>query len=104
MDPLSIKEIEAKLDGTFIILTFNIAHLKKMMQKSHGKDGSPSKDFLNINKSVLVEWNNFREVKKIHAGDELQAKLHEANIRKKLLDELRRNKNIFQLHKWDIVR
>ena len=75
-----------------------------MQQKTHGVDGSPSKDFLHMNKSLVVQWEQYLKAKKAHAKDEFKGKMENASQRKDQLDEDRRNKNMFQLLKWDIVR
>jgi len=67
------------------------------MEKLHNQNGSdsPMKDFINLNKSVILQWKEYHEAKKYHATDETHAKALIALHRKEQIEEEKRNKNLF---------
>jgi predicted Fe-S protein YdhL (DUF1289 family) len=52
----------------------------------------------------MFQWNQYREARKYQVLNESQTQSIVALQRKEKLEEEKRNKNLFQLYKWDIVR
>jgi len=78
---------------------------QKAKQWANSENGdSPSKDFLYVNKQLIAQWCQFKEARKYHAQDEIMVKMLMAQQKKSQMEEERRKRNLFQLHKWDIVR
>jgi len=75
-----------------------------MRHQNRDGDASSPKDFINENKSIMFQWNQYREARKYQVLNESQTQSIVALQRKVKLEEEKRNKNLFQLYKWDIVR
>lgn len=74
------------------------------MDKMSNQGNESPKDYIIMNKSLISQWNHFREAKKYHFQDEIAAKTYLAKQRKEEMEEEKRKKNLFQLFKWDFVR
>lgn len=70
------------------------------MAEMRGREQSP-RDHVYFNKSLVSHWQEYREQRRDSEGA-LRACL--AKQRKDELEEQRRNRNLFQLYKWDFVR
>lgn len=73
-ESIDIKEIDAKFAGNLLHF-YRIDHLKKYSERvmrhqtRDGESGSP-KDFINENKSIMFQWNQYREARKYQVINE----------------------------------
>ena len=81
-----------------------IASLKKYMDKIYDRNGSPHADYVNINKSVIQNWPQMEQQRRSQISDTIQSKVSLAQYKKETMDQERRKKHMFSLHKWDFIR
>ena len=66
--------------------------------------GESPKDHVYFNKSLVTNWQQYKEDKKEAVVDEATMRAMLAKQRKDEMEEERRRRNLFQLYKWDFVR
>ena len=74
------------------------------MKGQGSADGESPKDYVFMNKSLISQWNQYKDSRKYNASDETAVKVFLARQKKEFIEDERRKKNLFQLYKWDFVR